>query len=257
MTDLEIKMIEVLSNLKNHYNAIGIKSEFESEGVRIDELMRLKDIISRAGLELTIKIGGAEAVTDMYNAKLLGASKIVAPMVESAYALKKYLLAAEKVFSEDQNVLFFVNIETIIAFSNLKEILNFNGNSVLSGVVFGRSDFIGSLGLEKNEVNSEKVMKYVADALTETKKREKQFFVGGNINASSLEFFRSLPKGLDGFETRKVIFEYKEGDNDSLKQVINKALDFELLWLENKKRYYEKISKEDVKRIEDLKVRKK
>ena len=64
-------MIDILIDLKNSYHAIGIKAEFEAEGTRLEEALRLKDIVSKAGLDLTIKIGGCEAIKDMYEAKLI------------------------------------------------------------------------------------------------------------------------------------------------------------------------------------------
>ena len=57
--------------------------------------MRLKEVVSAAGLGLTLKIGGCEAIRDMYEARVLGVARIVAPMIESPYALQKFLARRE------------------------------------------------------------------------------------------------------------------------------------------------------------------
>ena len=64
----EYEMIEVLKKLKNEYGVVEIKAEYENEGSRQDELMRLKDIAGKLDLPIIMKIGGVEAITDIYNA---------------------------------------------------------------------------------------------------------------------------------------------------------------------------------------------
>ena len=126
MNLLEKKMVSVLADLKENHHAVGVKAEFEAEGARLEEALRLKEIISKAGLDLTIKIGGCEAIKDMYDAKTIGVSAIVAPMIESPYAAKKYLQAVKTVFSEEERdaIKFLINIETKYGFNYLEEILN-------------------------------------------------------------------------------------------------------------------------------------
>ena len=101
MNMLELQMVDVLKDLCQNYGVVGVKAEFEAEGTRLEEAMRLKEIVSKAGLDLTIKIGGCEAIKDMREARLLGVSHIVAPMIETAYALEKYVNAASSVFASD------------------------------------------------------------------------------------------------------------------------------------------------------------
>ena len=82
MNKLELQMTELLQDLKQNYHVSGIKAEFEAEGTRMEEAMRLKDVTSSVpGLCLNIKIGGCEALKDMFDAISLGAQRIIAPMV--------------------------------------------------------------------------------------------------------------------------------------------------------------------------------
>ena len=72
MNILEYEMIELLKPLKEKYGVSEIKAEYENEGSRQDELMRLKDVADKLDLPIILKIGGVEAVTDIYNALALG-----------------------------------------------------------------------------------------------------------------------------------------------------------------------------------------
>jgi uncharacterized protein YjaG (DUF416 family) len=88
-------MVDILNDLRENYNVIGVKCEFESEGTRLEEALRLKEVVTKASLELTIKIGGCEALKDMYDARIIGVENIVAPMIESSYALKNIFCQQE------------------------------------------------------------------------------------------------------------------------------------------------------------------
>ena len=55
MNLLERKMLDALKDLKENHHVIGIKAEFEAEGTRMEEALRLKEVITKAGLDLFIK----------------------------------------------------------------------------------------------------------------------------------------------------------------------------------------------------------
>ena len=54
----EKKMVEILKDLRDNHGVTEVKAEFESEGTRLNELMRLKDVALTAGLNIALKIGG-------------------------------------------------------------------------------------------------------------------------------------------------------------------------------------------------------
>ena len=84
----ERKMVDILRDLKEHHDVVGVKAEFEAEGTRMDEALRLKEVLMKADLGLTLKIGGCEALRDMYEARVVGVSRIVAPMIRDPLRLK-------------------------------------------------------------------------------------------------------------------------------------------------------------------------
>ena len=82
-------MLDILKELRQKHNILAVKAEFEAEGTRKDELVSLSQLVARADLDLHIKIGGCEAVRDMHECRTFGARAIVAPMIESPFAMKK------------------------------------------------------------------------------------------------------------------------------------------------------------------------
>lgn len=102
MNLLERQMVDALKDLRESHAVIGVKAEFEAEGTRLEEALRLKEVVMKAGLGLTIKIGGCEALRDMYECRSIGVQRLVAPMIETAFALKKFISAARLVFPEEE-----------------------------------------------------------------------------------------------------------------------------------------------------------
>lgn len=96
MNSTETRIFHLLRTLHDDYNAFAVKAEFEAEGSRAEELSRLSESIFRSGMNLTIKIGGCEAFSDLKYAAILGAGNIMAPMIESPFAMKKFKRMAHK-----------------------------------------------------------------------------------------------------------------------------------------------------------------
>ncbi|MCX5790648.1 MAG: aldolase/citrate lyase family protein [Elusimicrobia bacterium] len=258
MNELEYKMADVLKVLKNKYGVFEIKAEFEAEGSRMEEMMRLKDLTAYVGLPIILKIGGVEAVTDVYNALSLGVKGIIAPMAETPFALSKFLNLIKTMVAEDnaRDLEFAFNLETITGFRNMEGMYKLPDLSILSGMTIGRVDLTGSMGLGRDAINtSEKVYDICEKILIRTKKAGLKTGLGGGITKEVLPIVARLAKlkVLDKFETRKVVFPvsaYKHGY-----PAILKALEFELLWLKSKRRYYSRVKVEDENRIAMLEKR--
>lgn len=235
-----------------------IKAEFEAEGTRSDELLRLLDVTRTCNVPLTLKIGGCEAVKDLYEARQFGARYIVAPMIESDYALKKFCDTIKKVYPTEEagEVDFLFNIETIQAFNSFEGILQVaSENSEISGVVFGRTDFSGSLGI-KGDVQNEKVTESIEVIASKLKETHLDLVVGGAISIASIpELTRIAKHRLTRFETRKVVFDGARLMDDNLADSLLDAVHFEILWLINKSDYYGALHQEDKNRIAQLEER--
>ncbi len=258
MNVLEVRMVEVLEELRDDFGVFEIKAEFEAEGSRIEEMMRLKDVTSKVNLPIILKIGGVEAITDIYNAISIGVKGVIAPMAETAFAVSKFLNAIETFVAEDnrKDIDFAINIETITAFHNLDSILALPNISILQGVTIGRVDFVGSMGHERGEVDTGEIYLYCAKIFTKARQYNLKKGIGGAISTKSIDFIKNLCTDnlIDKFETRKVVFKADTIFGNPEKAIL-KAVEFELLWLKSKRRYYHRIKSEDEHRIEMLEKR--
>ena len=258
MNRMELEMVNLLRELTERHGVSGVKAEFEAEGTRTEELMRLKEICLAAEISLTLKIGGCEAVRDMYDARAIGVDHLVAPMVETKFALQKYLKAIDTVFPKDEQeeIEFLINVETRLAVENFDEMLKLSNISRLDGIVMGRVDLVGSMGLDRKEMNTDRVFQLVVSLFTKAKERDMTCVLGGGIAVNALPFIRAIPLHLvDRYETRKICFSCPAALEMDAEQGILQAVRFELLWLQNKRSFYKTISEEDDKRISMLEAR--
>lgn len=248
MNITERKMLDILKSLRDEHGVIAIKAEFEAEGSRTDELVMLNEIVFRADMKLYIKIGGCEALRDLDQCRLLGASGIMAPMIESPFAMKKYVEASKKVYGNEwKNIEWIINAETKTCHKNLDEILAV-GNNFLNTVSIGRVDLSGSMGLSRDEINGDKVFEVTQDIATRCKKAGYKVNFGGGISFDAIPFIQKLYPLNDRFETRKVVFSAVNNENE-LKEGILKAMQFETLYLKNKCEYYNRMANEDKVRL--------
>ena len=248
MNNIERQMLDILKYLKNEHDIIAIKAEFEAEGSRTDELVMLNEVIFRADMKLYIKIGGCEAVRDLDQCRLLGASGIMAPMIESSFAMQKYKSAAKKVYEKNwRDIEWIINAETITCHQNLDAILA-EGKDFLNTVSIGRVDLSSSMGIGRKEINSDKVFLATYDIAKRSKEAGYQVNFGGGISIDAIPFIQKLYPINDRFETRKVVF-HSSNNESKLKEGIVKAMEFETLYLKNKCEYYERMAKEDQGRL--------
>ena len=259
MNAREREMLEILMTLKRDFGAVSVKAEFEAEGTRTDEMLRLIDLARRADLQVALKIGGCEAVRDLLESKQFGVEYIIAPMVESPYALKKFILAKNKVYTADQqqDTKFLFNIETISAYRSLAEMVQVaTTEGGVQGGVFGRVDFSGSLDLPRGVIDTDEITDYVVKTGEACKLAGLELVVGGGIAISSLPALAKMRScHLTRFETRKVVFSAEALANPEVARGLQKTVYFELLWLQNKRDYYGAIEVEDAPRIAMLEAR--
>lgn len=305
----EEKMLSILRELKEKYNAIGIRGELEAEGSRINELMLLSRLGALSSLKLFIKVGGCEAISDIRKAEELGAYGILAPMIESGFAVKKFKEAIRKVYGSGycvpnlentkttSGLEKIINIETITGYEKLEDILK-EGKKEIDTISIGRVDLSSSLGIDRSGINSDKIFNITKDIMEKSKEYGYKVNFGGGISEDAIPFIEELFPLNDRFETRKIVFDLTTLRDDTkkmeteclksstnkvtseflkngsqkiapeflksdlqkinpefLKSAIKKAMEFELLYLENKRNHYEIIAKEDEERIEMLRKR--
>ena len=255
MNKTEKQMLEILRKLKEN-GAVAVKAEFEAEGTRTEELLRLIELSRRADIGIGLKIGGCEAMRDLIEAKQFGVDYVIAPMVETSYAMEKYVVAKNKVFTLDEreDVDFLVNIETHTGLNNSSAMIDIaSKKNGIDGIVFGRVDFAGSKGLALDSINEDNITVSCIEIASKCKNNNLDFVVGGGISDISIDPLKKISKNhLSRFETRKIIFEADALNNKEIKKALLNAVHFELLWLLNKREFYSLITREDDKRLKML-----
>lgn len=250
MNNIEKRMVEILKVLKENYGATAIKSSFETEDLQSFEFLRTKEIASSAGVGLLVKLGGGEALTDARQAKIFGAKYILGPMIESRFAVEKFLEMCEKVFTREEGTKFLINTETVDGYEKIEEILSAPNIDLLDAVVLGRTDLCSALN--NKDVDSKQVFEIAKDLFVKVKKTSARCIVGGGITPKSARFLQDLGDLLDGYETRKIVFGDYRKASGSIEEGIRLALEFEIYWYKLKQEYYSKRAKEDAGKIKEL-----
>jgi hypothetical protein len=256
VNSVECKMLDLLKRGRDEHGVVAVKAEFEAEGTRPDELLRLLELARRADLKVALKIGGCEAVSDLLASRLYGIDYIIAPMVETPYALSKFIEAKDKVYGGgDHGTQFLFNLETETTLRNLDSMVEIARDQV-DGIVFGRVDFTLSRGMGRGAINERSITDAVLRVAMASAEARLELVVGGAVSTEAISALREIQRiRLDRFETRKVIFAGEAVQSPSIVAGIRNAVEFELAWLKNKRNYYRVIAAEDEKRIAMMETR--
>lgn len=257
MNKFENNCVNLLSDLIENHGVVGIKTSFEDEGATFNEALRLKEICNQAKTKLTLKIGGPEALRDIQDSQIIGVKGLVAPMIESGFALNKFVDCVNKQLSPEVVSLLqlSINIESMSGWAALNNIFGSKNIDKLSSVTFGRVDFVSSIEKTRDYVDSEYVYSKVLDIFQAAKNKGLKTNLGGAISVKSLEFLTKLNSAglLDKFETRYVIYDTSALKN--LNKALQKGQEFELNWLLNKKEMHGRLSEKDDMRIKMINER--
>ena len=256
MNTVERAMLDMLKRGRDEFGVVAVKAEFEAEGTRPDEFHRLLELAQRANLKVALKIGGCEAVSDLLSTKVYGVDYVIAPMVETPYALTKFIEAKLKTHgSSEERTKFLFNLETETTLQNLDAMVS-TAKGAIDGIVFGRVDFTLSRGMPRGAINDRSITDAVLQVARACADADLELVVGGSVAAAAIPALREFRQiRLDRFETRKIVFDGAACTHASIEEGIGNAVNFELAWLRNKRDYYEQIAREDLQRIEMMEKR--
>ena len=245
------KLQKILVQLKA-LGCCGIKISYEDEGALLNEIMTMRYLTASVDLRLSIKIGGCEAKRDIVDCIDIGCDTIVAPMIESAFSLKKFLNSLEKYnYTREKGF----NLETINAYKWLDEISN--EFSKLDFVTVGRGDFVESLGKDRTLVNTDEMFEFAEKVFQKAREKNIKCYLGGAMSVDSKEFIGKLISNnlLDKFETRYIIFDVNKIDFNKFDELLFIANVFEVEWLKYVNSKYSLLANKDIQRIKTIEDR--
>lgn len=177
-----------------------LKGEFEAEGLNRVEMAAEAIWAARRGLDYLVKIGGCEAKSDVDYLQKLGIHSLVAPMIESPFAMSKYMdMLPDGAFGHVG-----VTIETFYAVERIEQILD--AGTKLTNVTIGRSDLTASFG--GSGTNCAETLEKTLKVARAAKARGLEVTMGGSVDATTRQIMREgheLATLLDAVETRKIV----------------------------------------------------
>ncbi|MDG6079363.1 hypothetical protein E3U23_09175 [Erythrobacter litoralis] len=177
-----------------------LKGEFEAEGLSRDILASEVAYAARNKLSYLCKIGGCEAKSDMRFLRQIGVRDIVAPMIESGFAMSKYMdMLPSGAFDHVG-----VTIETHGAVERIEEILE--AGTQLTEVTVGRTDLTASFGGEG--VDKPETISMVKTVARAAKARGLVTTMGGSVGTGTRALLNEddeLRSLLTAVETRKCV----------------------------------------------------
>jgi hypothetical protein len=245
------KLIDILDQLKN-LGVSGIKISFEDEGALLNEMITMRAITRQSDLELSVKIGGCEAKRDIIDCINLDCETIVAPMIESKFALDKFL---KSLSFYNYNKKKGFNLETIGGFKNLTELSEIFNK--VDFVTVGRVDFVASIDKNRDYVDTEEMYNTVEKIFQEAKNKGVSCYMGGAISIKSQDFIKKLMtnKLLDKFETRYIIYDCSKINIYELDKLLYLGNMFEVNWLKYINNRYSLYANKDLNRIKMIQER--
>ena len=195
-----MKNIKMATKILSKEKFKSLKGETEAEGLLHSEIAAEVILAARNDLGYLVKISGAEALGDIRALERIGIREIVCPMVETEFAMSKYMGMVENRHYDSIGV----TIETKTAVSNIDEILN--AGNLLTEVTIGRSDLCRSLG--GISVDSDECIHAVKLVARKARSRGLHVTMGGSVSSHTirrLQGDKELLDLVDFVETRKVV----------------------------------------------------
>lgn len=241
-----------LVRLKDRFGVEHVKAEFEAEGASFRDVVRLRRLTAQAGVGLILKIGGCESVRDLRDAVELGADGLVAPMIESPFALAKFWEACSRVFRTGRRPRLAFNVETKTCVENLGAILDYAAGK-MDGFTIGRTDLAASYFDPLVTPDSDFLLTEIEKLTQSARSRGWEVWMGGSLGQRSVSILASRPILKDHIrrlETRKVVI--PADAVYATPEVVAEALQFEELYLLSRQEILEDALAEDRQRLKVL-----
>ena len=215
---------EKLLVLKNTYSIVALKTGTEVEDMSIDEIKVLKELCNGI-VPLNVKIGGPEARQDMRAMLSLKIDMILAPMIESVYALSNFVdTMNELVVDYNYMPTLGINLETITGLNVLDAMLSSEAFQQIQHVTIGRGDLAKSMGLLPDDMNA---LLLSNQAISKINKMNKTTSNGGAISTHNINKLINHLDSTTYFNTRHLVFLNNAQLKENAVDVVLNLLSFE------------------------------
>lgn len=224
------QLLSIIDTLTEECPLVAFKKETEAEGASLTSLNELRALSRYVRKPLYVKIGGAEAISDIKTCQNIDVDGIIAPMIESDFAASKFVQAMGSVYPAESLPQLIINIESRISVQNLASILEVTQDHI-HHITIGRSDLSASYQGQHYLPDDAALMDIVATICEQTPNHI-TITLGGQIKASTLGVIAQYPNiatRISQVETRNVVFDYAQVKAEHIEQ----ALAFEKCLLEH------------------------
>ena len=182
------ELIKQLFFFKKKYKLIGVKAEFEAEGSSFEDVSNLRSITNTCNTKVFVKIGGVEAINDIYKCLEIGVDGIIAPMVESKFAAFKFVdFFRKKRFKKIPHL--SINIETKTGYENIDDIIS-QSDGFVNNITIGRSDLSKSFFKPSITPDGKYLQKIIIDISKKAKKANITTTVGGSLSLKTIKEYK-------------------------------------------------------------------
>lgn len=217
------QLIDLLLKLKENHFCAGLKTGTEIEDMDDAEIIFMKEAAHAAGLKLAVKTGGPEARRDMRMCISNAVDTILAPMIETTYALENFIKSASEIQqSLRQKAELAINLESRTAVTNLDDMIRSSAFQQLSQVTIGRGDLSGSLHLN---VNDSEVTRLTSTAIRKISSTGRKTSVGGGWSLNNIRTVSDF--NSDYINTRHTVLANTEQMKKNAAFSLYKVLEFE------------------------------
>ena len=214
---------EKLLVLKNTFGLVALKTGTEIEDMGLDEIKVMQSICSNI-VPITVKIGGPEARQDIRAMLTLKIDMILAPMVESVYALSNFVDTVHELSPYYNHMpQLGINIETITGVQKIDSILNSPSFQKIEHITIGRGDLAKSMGLLPDDDDALKISNEVIQKINILGKTTSS---GGGVSLHNIHKLRASLSSTY-FNTRHIVFSNNTSLNTNAIDILSNILAFE------------------------------
>nr|VFK45091.1 MAG: HpcH/HpaI aldolase/citrate lyase family protein [Candidatus Kentron sp. TC] len=223
MSDLQ----SALRNLKSRHGLLSLKAGTEWEDMDYSEIEYLYSLEEKK-IPILVKISGPEAKMDLRHLEAIGVTGILGPMIESEYALEKFIATTTHAYDGSPiDPMLAINIETIEGYRKLDSIMGNPAFDPVDLVIIGRLDLSQSMHIE--DVDHPEVTTVTRDLANRLRQAGKHVSLGGFVNPRSADALRDL--AVDRVNTLHTMFDLHRVEDISAS--VRKAIEFEIAYYDS------------------------